>query len=350
MSESKFFIISPDGGVRQAADALQAIEAVKQGGFVWLNFIRPPDDQLPALKAELSKLIAPLGLHPLSVEDCMDENQIPKIEDFPSNTFILFNAFNYHKPTLLIDEVDLFLGEKFLITVSGDGTRHPGSLDGVERYLEQGLENARQGPAYLMHIVLDQIVDSKFITIEALEDELDAAEDNMLADISRFDPGELLRLRRDLLALRKSLFHEREILIRVCRKDCPFIPEKVIFPYRDIYDHLVKFFELTETYREIVTSLMEMYLSILNNQMTRLANETNATVRRLTFITTIFMPLTLLAGIGGMSEWSMMTGPSNWKIAYPLFMLAMAVLGLGSYFLLKLLEKRGRPAKPTVIE
>ena len=82
-------------------------------------------------------------------------------------------------------------------------------------------------------------------------------------------------------------------------------------------------FELTETSRDVVTSLMEMYLSMLNNRMAQAANETNLTVRRLTFITTIFMPLTLLAGIGGMSEWSMMTGPANWRIAYPLFMAGM---------------------------
>jgi len=102
----------------------------------------------------------------------------------------------------------------------------------------------------------------------------------------------------------------------------------------------VRFFELTESYRDIVTSLMEMYLSMLNNQMTRAANETNVTVRRLTFITTIFLPLSLLAGIGGMSEWSMMTGPENWRIAYPAFLLAMVVIGFVNYYLLKLLDKR----------
>ena len=153
---------------------------------------------------------------------------------------------------------------------------------------------------------------------------------------------DLLHLRRDLLTIRKNLFHEREILVKICRKDCPFIGEQAIYVYRDIYDHLAKLFELTESSREIVTSLMEMYLSILNNQMAKAANNTNATVRRLTFITTIFMPLTLLAGIGGMSEWSMMTGPTNWRIAYPAFMLAMLVLGIASYFLLRWIEKQGR--------
>jgi magnesium transporter len=157
-----------------------------------------------------------------------------------------------------------------------------------------------------------------------------------------FNPQEILHLRRDLLALRKSLFHEREILVKISRKDCPFISDKAIFHYRDIYDHLAKFFELTETYRDILTSLMELYASMLNNLMAKSANEMNSTVRRLTFITTVFMPLTLLAGIGGMSEWSMMTGPHNWKIAYPAFLLAMGVIGAVNYYLLRRIETQRR--------
>jgi len=105
------------------------------------------------------------------------------------------------------------------------------------------------------------------------------------------------------------------------------VSELAIYHFRDIYDHLAKFFEITEMNRDILTSLMEMYLSLINNRMARVANRTNSTVRRLTLITTIFMPLTLLAGIGGMSEWSMMTGPQNWRLAYPLFLLAMVVIG-----------------------
>ena len=190
-------------------------------------------------------------------------------------------------------------------------------LTGIEQIVERDIESARQGPAFLMHVILDHIVDHKFAAIELLEDELDRTEETMLAAVSRFNPAELIRLRRDLMALRKSVFHEREILTKICRKDCPFVSDKAIFHYRDIYDHLAKFFELVETCRDLVTSLMEMYLSLLNNEMTRAAQETNVTVRRLTLITTIFMPLTLLAGIGGMSEWSMMTGPENWRIAYP---------------------------------
>ncbi len=265
-------------------------------------------------------IVVPLGIHPFSVEDCIDENQVPKIEDFPNYSFINFNAFRYADKKLTVDEVDLFIGKDFLITVSGSSPDAGEPLGDIERFVELDIENARLGPAFLMHVILDHVVDHKFMAIEALQDELDTAEDAMMDAPSDFNPAQLLSLRRSLLALRKSLYHEREILVKICRRDCPFIPEKAIFHYRDIYDHLAKFFEFIETYREIVTSLMELHMSMLNNQMAKTANQTNSTVRRLTFITTIFMPLTLLAGIGGMSEWSMMTGPANWRIAYPAFM------------------------------
>jgi magnesium transporter len=333
MSDTWFTYFPPTGKAVRIATIDAALAAAMAGGFVWLNYCQPT-------KEELSSLIEPLGLHPLSIDDCFDENQIPKIEAFPQNTFILFNAIDYAKRTLSISEIDLFIGGNFLVTVSQRSSEGRCFLDGIEQIVEKDIESARQGPAFLMHVIMDHVVDQKFVAIEALEDALDAAEDAMLADATNFNPAELVRLRRDLLSVRKSLFHEREILVKICRKDCIFISEKAIFHYRDIYDHLAKFFELTESYRDILTSLMEMYLSMLNNQMTKAANETNATVRRLTFITTIFMPLTLLAGIGGMSEWSMMTGPANWKIAYPAFLLAMVIIGFATYQLFRWLEKR----------
>ncbi|MCL4559097.1 MAG: magnesium transporter CorA family protein [Chloroflexi bacterium] len=333
MTESRFYHISKTGKIVRLATVEEALALMQDNGFLWLDYIHPS-------KEELSGLTETLGLHPLSIEDCFDDNQIPKIEDYPKHTFILFNAFHYTNQTLTIYEVDLFIGSKFLVTVSREDPDSRPTLKEIERMVEFDIESARQGPAFLAHVFLDYIVDKKFSAIEGLEEELDTAEDLILANHAAFNPAELLRLRRELLNLRKSLFHEREILVKICRKDCLFISEKAILLYRDIYDHLAKFFELTESSRDIVTSLMEMYLSMINNQMTRAANDTNVTVRRLTFITTIFMPLTLLAGIGGMSEFSMMTGTQNWRIAYPLFLLAMVVIGILTFYFLVSLEKK----------
>jgi len=335
MSESKFYYFSPKGlfyGIEPLSDAITTLE---DGGFIWLNYYKPT-------KEELNSLVGPLGIHPLSVEDCIDNTQIPKIEHFPSNTFIIFNAFTYADKTLHIDEINLFIGKNFLITVSGHNSESRRPLAEIEKIVSNDSLNSKEGPAFLMHVVLDYLVDKKFDAFDALEDELEAAEDAVIDSPSGFNPKELMRLRKDLLNLRKSLYHEREILVKICRLDCPFITNKAIFHFRDIYDHLAKIFELAETYREIVTSLMELYTSLLNNQMTRASNDTNTSVKRLTLITTVFMPLTLLASIGGMSEWSMMTGPENWKRTYPLFLLGMVVIGVLNYILIKRLERKGK--------
>jgi magnesium transporter len=333
MTETRFYHIAPSGKMRRLSSLEEALATRKNEGYCWLDYYQPT-------KEDLSLLIEPLGLHPLSIEDCLDDNQIPKIEDYPTNTFVLFNTFNYMDRAFSIQEIDLFIGKNFLVTVSMPGPDGHPALGGIEHIIEHDIESARQGPSFLAHTILDEIVDHKFIVIEALDDELDRIEDVILADHAKFFPTELVRLRRETLSVRKSLFHEREILIKICRKDCVFISEQSILLYRDVYDHLTKFFELTEASRDLVTTLMEMYLSILNNQMTKASNDTNIIVRRLTLITTIFMPLTLIAGIGGMSEWSMITGPENWRTSYPIFFLIMLVLAVINYFFIKWLERK----------
>jgi magnesium transporter len=335
MSESKFYHFTHAGHFYGVSSAEEAIKASREGGFIWLNFFNPSIQ-------ELHSLVDTLNVHPLSVEDCLDSSQVPKIEHFPDNTFIIFNALSYKEKQLFVDEIDLFIGKNFLVTVSGITSEGRKPLNGIVRIIENDPNIAMAGPAFLMHVVLDYVVDEKLQAFEALEDEIEIAEDEVLNNPASFDPKELMRLKKDLVNLRKSLFHEREILVKICRMDCPFVPEKAIFHFRDIYDHLAKFFELTETNREIVTSLMELYTSLLNNQMTKMSNQTNDSVRRLSLIATIFMPLTLLASIGGMSEWSMMTGPDNWKIAYPLFLLGTAIMAVISYFLIRWLEKKNR--------
>lgn len=334
MSESKFYHITASGLFYSVSSFKDAVTASEEGGFIWLDYYKPE-------KEDLNNLVDTLGIHPLSVEDCLDDKQIPKIEQFPGSTFIIFNAFCYEDRALHVDEINLFIGKNFLITISGHNSEKRRPLNNIAAMIENGHPGAKSGPDFLMHIVLDFLVDQKYKAIDDMEGELEEAEDSLLSNVEKFQPMKLIQLRKDLLTLRKSLFHEREILVKICRMDCPFITDKAIVHFRDIYDHLAKFFEMTETYREIETSLMELYTSLLNNQMTKTSNETNASVRRLTLIATIFMPLTLLASIGGMSEWSMMTGPSNWKIAYPLFLLGMVVIGVVDYFLIKRLEKKG---------
>jgi len=334
MSESKYYHFPSSGSFYGIATLDAAVAATMENGFVWFDFYQPT-------KEVLSSLIDKIGIHPLSVEDCFDDNQVPKIEYFNNNAFIIFNAFSYSERTLFIDEVNLFIGKNFLITVSGNNSVSRKPLNNIAALIEHGNSNAKIGPDFLMHIVMDWMVDQKYQAFDDMEVELEEAEESLLDNVEKFQPFQLIRMRKNLMLLRKTLYHEREILVKICRHDCPFVTEKAIVHYRDIYDHLAKFFELTETYREIETSLMELYTSLLNNLMTKMSNDTNISVRRLTLIATIFMPLTLLASIGGMSEWSMMTGPENWKVAYPLFLLGMVIIGLVNYYFINRMEKKG---------
>ena len=330
MSESRFNYIPKSGKLiacQSVQDAMERTE--KEGGFFWLHYIEPVEE-------DLRPLIELLELHPLSVEDALDDNQLPKVEDYPSSLFIVFNAFTYAQEKVAVQEVDFFLGKHFVVSIDRIGPDGKPHLDGIEQMVQREMDENKLGPAFVLHTMLDVIVDRKVFAIEALEDRLTTTEDAVMERPSDFDPKSLQQIRHMLVTLRKSLFHEREVFVKICRKDFALIPDKAIYQYRDIYDHLARFFELTETLRDIATSLMEIDLSMRSNEMARASNRTNRSVRRLTLITIVFLPLSLLASIGGMSEWTMMTGPENWRVSYPLFLLAMVVIGTASYFYLKL--------------
>jgi magnesium transporter len=334
MATSDFYHITAGGSLEKISTFNGAVSAMNDDGYVWFNYRK-------ASREDLSELVEPLGIHPLSLEDCTDENQVPKLDEFPNYAFMVFIALRYEEEELMPDEVDLFIGEKFLVTVSGyaETTKYP--IEGIEAVIERNIAIVKRGPAWLMHIILDYIVDQMAEAVEKAEDEIDRAEEAILASPATFDPSMLTYLRRNLLGLRKSLYHEREIFSRISRNDCEWVPEKASVHYRDIFDHLSNFLEMTESHRDNVTSLMELYASMLNNQMARDSNQTNSAVRRLTLITTIFMPLTLLAGIFGMSEWTVMTGgEENIRQSFLYFGIGMVVIGLVNFLAIRWLERR----------
>jgi len=144
MSEFRFYHFSATGLFYGVESLIDAISALREGGFIWLNYYKPE-------RADLNSLVDLMGIHPLSVEDCFDEKQIPKIEHFQNNTFILFNSFSYKDKNLFTDEVNLFIGKNFLITVSGYKSDDRKPLRGLVELIETDPSIAKNGPAYLMH-------------------------------------------------------------------------------------------------------------------------------------------------------------------------------------------------------
>jgi magnesium transporter len=276
----------------------------------------------------------PLGLHPLSIEDCLDEEQIPKIDLFETNSFILVNKFTYMDDSLFIDEVNLFIGGKFILVSVRDPHYGERFIDFLKSFPRKNLNPGEANDLYLKTII-DYIVDDKFKVIDDIGERLNDIEETIINNTNNFVPASLISIRHDILKLRKSIVYERELVFKICRGDSKFISGGMIPHFRDIYDHLSKLYEELEIHREMTSGFLEIYRSMMNYNISLNADRTNRVIRRLTLITTIFMPLTFFTGMFGMSEWSMMTGPDRWRITYPVFLLLMVIIALINYFILK---------------
>jgi magnesium transporter len=344
MSKHRFFHIANSCELKELTSAAEALACLQLEGYIWLDYHNPSWE-------DVSSLIEPLRLHPLAVEDCFDEQQVPKYEEFPEHLFILFNAYKKKDTAIVVDEMDFFVSDKFLVSVHGRTINENNFDQNILTPIKKNLGAICRGPAYLLHIILDITVDKKMPVIEEVQEEINQTEETILSSseqIERADiaPQELIISRRQLLLLRKSLLAEREVLGRISRGDSPLIPSETIPHFRDISDHLAKYIGLVETNREIVSGLMETHLSFANTRMAIEANQTNRVVKRITMLTAIFMPVSILTGIGGMSEWTMMTGgEQNWKLSYPLFSVICLLVGLITYRLIHRMEQAATPVK-----
>ncbi|MEL7645148.1 MAG: magnesium transporter CorA family protein [Anaerolineaceae bacterium] len=330
--ENRYFTITRSGTLQRAAGLNDALLFAGEEGYIWLDYIDPSAESLAELNTRL-------GIHPLSIEDCLNGDQLPKLDLFPIYSFMTFSIFEQGADGLEAHELDLFISKNFLITVSNRDSNDNAVLSTIEASIEREMDTVRLGPSYLLHQVVDMIVDHKLAAVEGIEEKLDADEDAILKDAAGFNLGALMESRRDLQVIRKSLFHERELVGKLVRKDSPFLIENSLIYFRDVYDHLSKYYEIAETAREQVTNLMEIHLSLISNSMAESSNRTNAIMRRLTLITTIFMPLTLISGIGGMSEFTMMVGSTNWRTAYLILLIVMVIIGAINYAFLLRIER-----------
>lgn len=330
-SSSRFFFIDQAGELSHVSSIHDAMSAVKDGGYMWLDYCDPN-------KEDLEPLITELDLHPLSIEDSLNEEQLPKLDLFPDYSFLVFNILESSAEELLAHELDLAIGKNFVISITHSDSQNQPLMQGVERLVERECQKIKNGPSFLLHLLIDTVVDRKFLAIDQVETKLDKDEDEILKGSPDFELSRLIDSRRDLMTIRKSVFYEREVVSKLIRQDSAFIAEKSLVFFKDVYDHLSRYYEISETARDQVTSLMEIHLSLASNRMAETSNRTNAIMRRLTLISSIFMPLTLISGIGGMSEYTMMVGQENWRIGYIVLLVLMIIVAIINFLLLRRME------------
>ena len=220
--ETHYTVITSSGGFEEMPTLKEALAyTTSQNGYIWADYVDPTAELL-------AELMPALGIHPLSIEDCLNGNQLPKLDLFPNYSFLIFNTFEETPEELLSHELDLFIGENFVITAGFRREDNQPLLTGLRELLERQREVMRQGPSYLLHQVLDKTVDDKLGVIENIEEALEANEDAILAKPLEFDYSSLMQSRRALQVIRRSLFHEREVVNKLIRRDSPFITEKAL--------------------------------------------------------------------------------------------------------------------------
>ncbi len=253
---------------------------------VWVDLAAPTPD-------ELSLLSDVFHFHPLAVEDAVAEVHHPKIEAYDNYLYLILHGIDYRKSqtAFATHDTDFFLGSNYLVTIHDGQMRSVASVRDVCSRNEHVLA---EGPAALMHRIIDRMVDNYRPEVEELEKWLNELESEVFADPRPRLIREILDVKRDVTGLRRIALPQRDALGRLARREFPMISDELAYRFRDVYDSLVRIADEALIFQDRVTSILEAHLSFASHRL-------NEVMKVLTVITVIFMPLTLVAGIYGMN-------------------------------------------------
>jgi magnesium transporter len=304
-----------EGDHLRTTSSLEDIRAaIAEKRVTWVDLEKQSDDA--------SALLAGLGIHALTIEDIWNNRSQPKLEDYDNYLYVIVHGIRGTKKAGLdLTELDIVIGGSFVITYDPDGT-----ITGeVATELERQPKLCQKGPAWIAHQMLDHAVDRYLPVVDQIDKEISALEDEVLkrAGTRRGPPvlRKILRFKRTLLELRRMSIHQREILLRLARGEFDEIPPELAPYYRDVYDHFLRVNDLIESYRDLVTSALEAYLSVQSNRM-------NEVMKTLTLISTVMLPITFIAGVYGMNFDNM--PELHWKYGYAWALGLMACVTLGT--------------------
>ena len=305
--------------VREVADTGELDAGTGDDAVRWIHVIGLGDVGL------VERLGVTFGLHPLALEDVLTLGQRPKAEEYDDALFCIVQHLAYGPEGLGKTQLALFLGRDFVITFQPQGAD---LLATVRDRISKGRSRLRQkGPCYLSYAILDLVVDAAFPALESLGDELDRIEEGILDKPDQEDIERLQTARRELLLLRQVLWPQREVLGRLSREQHELMPDDTRIYFRDSYDHAVQALEVSENFREMASGLLDIYLTSLSHRL-------NDVMKVLTIISTVFMPLSFLAGVYGMNfdRGQTLNMPElGWKYGYLGFW-GIAIAAAGAMF------------------
>jgi magnesium transporter len=292
-------------------------DLLNQFPVVWINVDGLGDASVIQRLGEI------FGIHRLALEDVVNTHQRPKAEQYEKYTFIVGQMVEAGD-RIETEQLSLFFGKNFVLTLqelAGD------SFDPVrERIRKAGGRIRSAGPDYLAYALIDAFIDHYFPVVEQFGERLETMEEQV---ISRPEPrlvAQIHEMKRDLLTLRRAIWPLREAVNSLAREPRPFVTDETRVYLRDCYDHTIQIIDLVENYRDIASSLVEVYLTSMGTRL-------NEVMKILTMITALFVPLSLIAGIYGMNfntEKSPLNMPElKWYFGYPFVLCLMAAVALG---------------------
>ena len=261
-------------------------------------------------------------MHPLVLEDILNTGQRPKLEDFDEYVFVVLKMFRYGDQVdgMGIEQISLILGPSFVISFQEE----PGDVfDLVRGRIRESKGRIRKmGADYLAYALLDALVDSYFVVLERVGEKVEFLEEELVSDPRPETLQAIHNLKRDMLFLRKSVWPLREVVGALVRGEPSLFGESITVYLRDVYDHSIQVIDTIETFRDMVSGMLDIYLSSVSNRM-------NEVMKVLTIIATIFIPLTFITGLYGMNFKHM--PELAWRWGYPMVwavMLTVVVLML----------------------
>jgi len=265
----------------------------------------------------IEKLGKQFELHPLILEDILNTGQRPKFEDFDKYIFAVLKMLSYDEPnqTIQAEQVSLVLGANFVISFQE-------SIGDVFEQIRDRIRNSKgrirkMGADYLTYTLLDAVVDNYFLILEKFGEKIEYMEEELVAEPTEKTLQQIHALKREMVFLRKSVWPLREMISSLERSESELIKESTNIYLRDMYDHTIQVIDTVESFRDMVSGMMDIYLSSISNRM-------NAVMKVLTIIATIFIPLTFVAGIYGMNFKYM--PELEWKLGYLAVWIVMIII------------------------
>jgi magnesium transporter len=266
------------------------------------------------------------GIHSLILEDIMTTAQRPKMEDLGGLIYIVVRMLSYNarRREVLSEQVSLILGPNFVISFQEAGGD---VFDPVRERIRTGKGRLRKmGPDYLAYSLIDAVVDNYFIILENMGERVETLEEELIGDPTRETLQAIHVLKREMIYLRKSVWPLREVISGLERAESDLIKDATGIFFRDVYDHTIQVIDTVETYRDMLSGMLDMYLSSVSNRM-------NEVMKVLTIIATIFIPLTFIAGVYGMNFRFM--PELEWRWGYFAVLALMVGIGVWMIFFFK---------------